>query len=98
MKHVEHVDQYCWGSVDGILACIKKLSADMQKTYEIIVVEKETRDPAETVQCIIVQGQITGPIFVKDIDNHLKCDVLQLNRQHVTLKIDHSNEESIFYV
>jgi hypothetical protein len=93
----EHVDQYCGGSVDGILACIEKLGAKVRKMSEIIVIEKETLDPVETVERIIVQGQVTGPIFVKDSDNYFECEVLPLNHV-VTLKIDRSNEERIFNV
>jgi hypothetical protein len=93
----EHVELYCGGSVDGILACIEKLGEGMRNMTEIIVIDKETRDPVETVENMLVQGQVTGPIFVKDSDNYFECNVLPLNHV-VTLKIDRSNEESIFNV
>ena len=54
----DHVDEYCGGSVDGILACITKLSQDMARISEIIVIEKETADPVETVENIIVHGKV----------------------------------------
>ena len=93
----EHLDQYCSGTADGILECVGKMNKTIEKITEVIVIESETRDPVETVECILVQGQVTGAIFVKDSDNYFECTVAPLNHV-VTLKIDRSNESNIFNV
>ena len=51
----------------------KVLMHELEKKYplEVVVLPKETAGPADTVYQAISTAKVTGPVVVKDVDNHV---------------------------
>lgn len=51
----------------------KVLMRELEKEYplEVVVLPKETAGPADTVYQAITTAKVTGPVVVKDVDNHV---------------------------
>ncbi|KAJ3186149.1 hypothetical protein HK101_009702 [Irineochytrium annulatum] len=72
----EHVDKYCAGDVHAIL---KAFEDGVPRLHEmevsIVVIEDETVDQVQTIECILATAGVRGAIFLKDCDNQFACAV-----------------------
>ena len=91
----EHVDQYCGGDVKAILSAfddgVQRLS---EIKVSIVVIEKETVDQVQSIECILSAAQVKGPIFLKDCDNQFACPVSALDGV-ATLDITRETEAGV---
>ena len=67
----EHVREYA--SIEGIQLAFSE--AGLGEKLEIICLESETKNQPETVYETINRANISGPIFIKDVDNFFSCPV-----------------------
>tara|TARA_B100000700_G_scaffold66069_1_gene72893 strand:- start:2429 stop:3490 length:1062 start_codon:yes stop_codon:yes gene_type:complete len=71
----EHIREYA--SLDGIKQAF--LDAGLSDMLEIVSLERETKNQPETVYETIKRANISGPIFIKDVDNFFSCKVSSKN-------------------
>ena len=68
----EHIDKYC--TVSGIKDAFVKAGID-KALVEIVVIDNPTRSQPETVATVIEKYQISGAIFIKDVDSYFECEI-----------------------
>ncbi len=90
-----HVQEFCGGDVDGILACYDD-SVDRLREIDvtIVVLGEDTEDQVHTIECILRAAKIEGPVFFKDCDNQFKCEILP-GDAIATVEITRLNEDKI---
>jgi len=76
----EHVNLHCGGEPEAILAAFTDGPLYLQSIeIALVVIEKETIDQVQTIECILEAASVTGPIFLKDCDNQFACPVKAMN-------------------
>lgn len=71
----EHADKY--DCMDGIEIAFDEINA--REKLNVVVLDKATRNPCETIATALEIEQIDGPIFVKDCDNSFRCEMAPSN-------------------
>lgn len=72
----EHIEKYCGSDVSTLIKAFEDGPAQIAELeITIVVIDAETVDQVQTVECILKHGQVTGPIFLKDCDNQFACDI-----------------------
>ena len=69
----EHLHQYA--SIEGIFAAFKEVGV----VPKIYVLKQPTESQPETVYRTIIDNDIEGPIFIKDVDNFFVADLEEWN-------------------
>jgi hypothetical protein len=76
----EHVNLHCGGEPEAILDAFTDGPSCLQSIeIVLVVIEKETNDQVQTIECILEAASVTGPIFLKDCDNQFACPVKAMN-------------------
>ena len=96
----EHVNLHCGGEPEAILAAFTDGPSYLQSIeIALVVIEKETIDQVQTIECILEAASVTGPIFLKDCDNQFACPVKAMNgvatlesHERCTLTLNSSGE------
>jgi hypothetical protein len=72
----EHIEKYCGSDVSTLIKAFEDGPAAIAEIeLTIVVIDAETVDQVQTVECILKHGHVTGPIFLKDCDNQFACDI-----------------------
>lgn len=91
----EHVQKYCGGDVQAILSAFEDGVPGLREIkISIVVIEKETVDQVQTIECILAAANVQGPIFLKDCDNQFACAVPALDGV-ATLAITRETESTV---
>ncbi|KAF2839221.1 hypothetical protein M501DRAFT_1057500 [Patellaria atrata CBS 101060] len=72
----EHVDKHCGSDVDAIIRGFDDGPPRLREIeISVVILDFETRDHVQTVECIVRAANVQGPIFMKDCDNSFRCDI-----------------------
>jgi hypothetical protein len=66
----EHIMDYCDNSIDQIVSCFSE--SPFAGMIEIVVIPEQTCDQTRTVEIILREAQVVGPIILKDCDNSFR--------------------------
>ena len=67
----EHLDRFC--SLDGIRSAFSTMG--INDKLEIVILESQTSSQPETVAKVIEKKEISGSIFIKDVDSYFECNI-----------------------
>ncbi|KAF2668332.1 hypothetical protein BT63DRAFT_425652 [Microthyrium microscopicum] len=84
----EHVEKYCSSDVSALIRAFEDGSPEIANLdLTIVVIDTETIDQVQTVECILKHAKVSGPIFLKDCDNQFACAIPGVDAI-ATLEID----------
>lgn len=92
----EHISDHCSNSIEDVISCFSE--SPFAGMVEVVVIPEQTCDQTRTVEMILSEAAIAGPIVLKDCDNSFRMEDVGCMNGVAFCTLSRSNEGEIFNV